>query len=583
MNAKTRGRALFLCVGLACLFTVFSARLIYLQVTMHDSYTALAAAKHVDKQTIHSRRGLIRDLNGEILAANDPVRTVVIDGSLVNNVDGLTELLSGPLEMDPDIVRKKLSTERRYLILKKKLPELISIDLRREMRTLGLRGVRFEKAAERIYPNGDMLSHVLGFVNHEHKGVQGIELVMDDYLRGHNGFRYIEHDRTGREIVPYRGQERPPRNGCNIRLTVDMGLQNIVETELNEAVKQFKPAWATVILMDPKTGAILALANRPSFDLNDLSSTKPEQMKNRAVIDMYEPGSVFKIVGAAGALNEGLVRSDTTIFCENGRYKYGGRVLRDHHGYGNISVEQILVKSSNIGSAKLAMQLGDQRFYEYVRKFGFGERTGISLPGEIGGLVHPPHRWSKISITRIPMGHEIGVTPMQVVTSMAVIANGGNLVMPQIVRDISDEEGNVVTDFSPVVVRRVVAKAAADKVRDALVGVVSDQGTAALAKVAGFKVAGKTGTAQKVKPEGGYYNSKYVVSFVGFMPAEDPAFVGLVVLDDATNPNGQSYGGLVAGPIFSRIAERAARYLNLEPQPEELPEQNFILTKSDTD
>jgi cell division protein FtsI (penicillin-binding protein 3)/stage V sporulation protein D (sporulation-specific penicillin-binding protein) len=432
-----------------------------------------------------------------------------------------------------------------------------------------------------MYPNGEMLSHVLGFVNHEHKGVQGIESVMDDYLRGHNGFRFIEHDRTGREIVPYRGQERPPRNGCNVRLTVDMGLQNIVETELNEAVKQLKPEWATVILMNPRTGEILALANRPNFDLNDLGDAEPKQMKNRAVIDMYEPGSVFKIVGAAGALNEGIVRSDTMIFCENGRFKYGGRILRDHHGYGTISVEQTLVKSSNIGAAKLALQLGDQRFYEYVRRFGFGERTGISLPGEIRGVVHPPHRWNKISITRMPMGHEIGVTPLQIATSMAVIANGGNLVIPQIVREISDEEGNIVTRFSPVVVRRVVARTVAEKVRDALVGVVSEKGTAALAKVAGFNVAGKTGTAQKVKPEGGYYDSKYVVSFVGFMPAEDPAFVCLVVIDDAKTPAGQNYGGLVAAPIFSRIAERAARYLNLEPQPEEAPEKNFILTQSE--
>lgn len=574
---------MFLCVVLACLFTVFSARLIYLQVYMRDEYTALAAQKHIRKEIIYSRRGLIRDRNDEILAANDPVRTAVIDGSLVNDVEQLTQLLSGSLGLEPGVVRDKLSTERRYLVLKKKVPELTAMDLRREMRSLGLRGVRFEKSAERIYPNGEMLAHVLGFVNHELRGVQGIESVMEDYLRGHNGFRYVEHDREGREIVPYRGQERPPRNGCSIRLTIDMGLQNIVETELNEAMKQFKPEWASVILMDPKTGAILALANRPTFDPNDLSNTEPEQMKNRAIIDMYEPGSVFKIVGAAGALNEGIVRSDTMIFCENGRFKYGGRILRDHHGYANLSVGQILVKSSNIGSAKLALQLGDQRFYEYVRRFGFGERTGVGLPGEIGGLVHPPHRWSKISITRMPMGHEVCVTPLQVVTSMSVIANGGNLMMPQIVRDITDEEGNVVTQFSPVVVRRVVARASAEKVRDALVGVVSEQGTAALAKVAGFKVAGKTGTAQKVKAGGGYYNSRYVVSFVGFMPADDPAFVGLVVLDDAKNPNGQTYGGLVAGPIFSRIADRAARYLNLVPQPEEFPETNYAATESADD
>jgi cell division protein FtsI (penicillin-binding protein 3)/stage V sporulation protein D (sporulation-specific penicillin-binding protein) len=293
-------------------------------------------------------------------------------------------------------------------------------------------------------------------------------------------------------------------------------------------------------------------------------------MKNRAIIDMMEPGSTFKIVTAAAALNEKKVSLDTYINCENGAWTYGGRVLHDHgSGYGSLSVQDILVHSSNIGAAKLALSMGDQKFYEYIRRFGFGERTGIELPGEIPGVVRPPHVWSKISITRIPMGHEVGVTPLQMTSAMATIANGGKLVTPRIVKSITDAEGKPVATFSPTVLRQVISAQTAAQVGGALRGVVSDKGTAAGAAVAGFTIAGKTGTAQKVDPNGGYDHGKYVVSFTGYLPYEKPEFVGLVVLDDAkTKTPEENYGGKVAGPIFARIAEKAARYLDLEPHEE---------------
>jgi cell division protein FtsI (penicillin-binding protein 3)/stage V sporulation protein D (sporulation-specific penicillin-binding protein) len=305
--------------------------------------------------------------------------------------------------------------------------------------------------------------------------------------------------------------------------------------------------------------------------LNERSEAKPEQMKNRAIIDMMEPGSTFKIVTAAAALNERKVSLDTVVNCENGAWMYAGRLLHDHgHGYGELSVQDILVHSSNIGAAKLALSIGDQKFYEYIRRFGFGERTGVELPGEISGRVWPPHVWSKISITRIPMGQGVGVTPLQMTMAMATIANGGKLVTPRIVKSITEADGKPVTTFSPTVVRQVIAPETAAKVATALRGVVSDKGTAAAAAVQGFTIAGKTGTAQKALEGGvGYENGKYIVSFTGFMPAERPAFVGLVVLDDAkTKTPEENYGGKVAGPIFSRIAEKAARYLDLEPHEE---------------
>jgi len=272
--------------------------------------------------------------------------------------------------------------------------------------------------------------------------------------------------------------------------------------------------------MRPQTGEILAIANRPNFDLNLRSEAKPEEMKNRAIIDMMEPGSTFKIVAAAAALNERKFRPDSTIFCENGLWNFGGAALHDHRAFSYLSVRDILIKSSNIGAAKLAVNVGEQKFYEYIRRFGFGERTGIELPGEINGLIRPPRSWSKISITRIPMGHEIGVTPLQMTVAMAAIANGGKLITPRIVKSITTVDGKTVSALSPVVLRQVISPETATEIGDALRGVVSDRGTAAAAAVPGFTIAGKTGTAQKVDPKGGYEHGKYVVSFVGYLPAE---------------------------------------------------------------
>lgn len=582
MKLTTKGRAAAVCFGFAACFTVFSFRLVQLQVGKHDLYAAEAAEKHVNKQIIYANRGTIQDVNQETLAENVPMKNVVADGSLINGADAIAEVLAKPLAMRKDELEEKLTTDRKYVVLKKHVAENVATAISAELRARNLRGIFFEQDSDRIYPNGSMLCHVLGFMDGQHGGVEGIEKTMDDYLRGHDGFRYIEHDRTGKEIVMYRGQERASRDGCNVRLTIDMSLQNIVETELDAAVRQYNPKSAVAILMRPKTGEILALVNRPAFDPNEIGTTPEDKMRNRAITDMVEPGSTFKIVTAAAALNERLVTPDTLIFCENGRFMFGGRPLRDHKPYADLTVDDVLAKSSNIGTAKLAMKLGDQSFYEYIRSFGFGERTGVGLPGEISGMVHPPHRWSKISITRIPMGHEVGVTPLQMITAMCAVANGGHLMMPQITREIRDSNGTTVASFPPLEVRTVISHDAASQVRDALKDVVSDRGTAAAAKVAGFTVAGKTGTAQKVDPNGGYMPGKYVISFIGFLPADDPEFVGLIMLDDASARADQNYGGMIAAPIFSRIAEKAARYMNLEPHFEE-PVTKIVLNQPASD
>ena len=566
MRWSSRIRCAIICLGFTALFSVFSFRLVYLQMIKHDEYAGLAAEKHVYKQTIFADRGAILDANNEVLAHNVPGETIVADSTHIKDVDAVVSVLAETLQLDADDLSEKLHSDRRYMVLKRQVPENVAVVLRQKLNAKKLRGIYFERDATRIYPNGSMLCHVLGFTDFDHKGIQGVESSMEEYLHGQDGYRYIEHNRAGQELVLYRGQERAPRNGYQVHLTVDLNLQNIVENEIDAAMREFTPQKATIILMRPQTGEILAMANRPAYDINLRAEAKPEEMKNRAIIDMMEPGSTFKIVTAAAALNEHKVRPDTTIFCETGLWNFGGRPLHDHKQYGEMTVTDILVKSSNIGAAKLALSIGDQKFYEYIRRFGFGERTGIELPGEISGVIRPPQSWSKISITRIPMGHEVGVTPLQMTVAMATIANGGKLVTPRIVKSVTSEDGKTVSSFSPTVLRQVISPETARQVGDALRGVVSDRGTAAAAAVPGFTISGKTGTAQKVDPKGGYEQGKYVVSFSGYLPAEHPEFVGLVVLDDAhTKTPEMNYGGLVAGPIFSRIAEKAARYLDLEP------------------
>ncbi len=568
------------CVALG--FTVFSLRLVVLQVARADHYRALAVEKHSTQQTIYARRGSVTDVNGVPLAANEPVKTVVVDASLVRRMDVMAELLSRHLQMPLAEVKERLARQTkgadgkmqpsRYIVIKREVPEQIAETLREEVAKLNLRGLLFEQDSVRVYPNGSMLCHVVGFVSRQDtgvKGVEGVERSMDDYLKGHDGVRFTERDRTGKEMPAFRHLERPARDGATVKLTVDMVLQDIVESEMDAAIKQFRPKMATCILMRPGTGEILAIVNRPNYNLNQREGVPDEARKNRAIMDMIEPGSTFKVVTTAAALDAKLVRPDTSIFCENGHFTYGGTTLHDSHsGYGDLTVNDIIVKSSNIGVAKLGLKLGDQLLYEYIRKFGFGERTGVQLPGEIGGIIHPPHSWSKISITHIPMGHEVGATPLQVISALCTIANRGKLMTPQIISSITSATGEGIASYPPVEVRQVIPPEVAEHLVNALKEVVSKKGTAALAHVPGFSVAGKTGTAQKTSPTGGYEHGHYVVSFAGFFPADKPELCGLVLMDDPVPGNTPNYGGYIAAPVFSRIGQRAARYLNLTPNPE---------------
>ena len=567
MMRKARVRALLVCGVLAVVFTVFSGRLVYLQINRGEAFAAMANQTQVLKQVMAARRGSIRDMHGEVLASDMPLRRVVVDGSHVKPEarDQVVALLSKTLGLPADELLKKITPNRRYLVVKHQVPVQTADDLKKQADEQKLSGIYFEPDSARVYPDGSLLCHVVGFTDFDGSGIQGIEKSMNRYLEGHSGYRYITRNRAGQELVQMRGLEQQPQDGYNVNLTIDIGLQNIVEKELDAAVKKYSPETATAILMRPRTGEIVAMASRPYFDLNARLAAAPEQMKNRAIIDMIEPGSTFKIVTLSGVLNEHLVRPDTTVYCENGRWEYAGKLLHDSHPIGECSVHDVLVHSSNIGAAKLALQLGENRLYNYIKLYGFGERTGIDLPGEINGRVAPTRNWTKISITRIPMGQGVCVTPLQMVMAMGAIANGGKLMMPQIVHSITDDKDVPIAEFPPVAVRQAVDPQTVKELIPALEDVVSPRGTAKGAAVPGYGVGGKTGTAQKVSPAGGYMTGKYVVSFVGFLPTNNPELVGMVMLDNAhTKPN-ENFGGLVAAPVFASIAGQAMRYLNIEP------------------
>jgi len=550
------------CVLMVLVFTAFAWRLIHLQVLKHDYYQEIAAEKHETRQVISARRGRILDRNGEELAVNIPVQMVYADGSRIHDPATLALVAAPFLDVPVKELTEKLTTKSKYVVIRKRVSEEKAQDMMRAIEKANLHGLYLQEGSVRSYPNGEMLCDVLGYVDHTGHGADGIEKTCDAALTGQEGFRMIEHDRKGREIVVYRGQEQSPENGSDIRLSIDMGLQAIAEREVDEAYKTNHPASATAILADPNTGEILALASRPNYDPNKFNEAKPDQMRNRAISDMYEPGSVFKIVVTSAAYNEGIVDDKTRIFCENGHFSYGGKIIKDHHGSGDLSIPEILMKSSNVGAAKISLRMKDQMFYDYVRKYGFGTRTGIPLPGEISGLVNPPHRWDMLTKTRMAFGQSISVTPIQMVMAMSAIANGGKLLKPKLV--LSMGEGSNELQEPPVA--QVVKSESANYIANALEKVVGNQGTAPLARIEGYRVAGKTGTAQKISPHGGYLEGRYIVSFAGFFPVNKPKIMGIVIVDDAKLGETANYGGSVAGPVFAKIGEKAARHLDMDPE-----------------
>ncbi|MEN9841917.1 MAG: hypothetical protein RL376_1717 [Verrucomicrobiota bacterium] len=450
-----------------------------------------------------------------------------------------------------------------------KLREGVSEELFNKIAGLRIAGLTHERKYRRVYPHDELAAHVIGFVNKEDVPSGGVEAYADQYLKGLAGWREIERDGKRVELAQYRQREVPASDGWGVVLSIDTVIQHIVEREVAAIVEKFKPQKVSVIVSDAHSGFLLALANYPSFDLNKFGETPLDKQRNIAVADLIEPGSTFKIVATSGALNEGLLTPATTFDCTIDSILYLGkprRFMRDDHHYDHpLTLAEVIAKSSNIGTAQVGMLLGERKLYDYARAYGFGERSGYPLGREEPGLLADPAKWSGVDITRIPAGYSIAATPMQVHYAMGAIANGGQLLRPQVIRQVMDAQGEVVYSFRPAVRRTVIAPATADAMARMLQRVVSVDGTARVAIIPGFEVAGKTGTAQKLI-NGRYSERNHVGSFVGFFPASRPRVVITVIVDDGRPASGAlGYGATVAAPSFKVIAEQLIQYLDIKP------------------
>lgn len=429
----------------------------------------------------------------------------------------------------------------------------------------------------RIYPNQSLAAHVLGFmgpvtrtnaatgvVRMSSSGLDGLERALDSKLNGVGGWRELEMGGNRAELVMNRQREVEAQDGLNAVLTLDAALQHILETELAEIMFKYNPVSASGIVLRPRTGEILAMGSRPTYDPNDPGKSPIAALKNRMTVDSYEPGSTFKIVSIGAALNEGLAKLGEPIDCERGVWNYKGKPLHDHERYGVLSVEEVMMKSSNIGSAKIGVRLGNEGLFNYLTAFGFGERTGVMLPGESRGILIPVKKWDGLTGSRVSIGHSAAATPLQMAMAMAAIANGGRLMRPLLVDRLEDAEGRAVVKNHPQVVRQVFKPEVAKQVVEALKRVVSTDGTAEKARLGYYTAAGKTGTAQKLE-NGQYSHDKYFSSFIGFFPADNPELLIYVCVDEPEKSKG-FYGGQVAAPAFKNIALRSANYLNIRPE-----------------
>jgi len=600
-------RALLLLGLLAAAFAGLGYRLVDLQVLRHDELAAKAQQNTQRELWSAPRRGDILDVNGNLLATSVPVKTICADPTLIGNQQAVvTRALAPLLQMNESELYQKLlpravvskdedgvltTNISHYVRLKRNVSEeawqriqftmtnlSFGIDENKLSKTnrqfyasLRKYAISAEPDQLRVYPNGTLAAHVLGFSSSEEskvgdnlisqiQGRDGIESRMNNALSGVAGWRLTETDRREREQVSMRDQDVQARDGLNVVLTIDAVIQHVVETALADALQKHSPKSITGIVMRPSTGEILAMATLPTYNPN-LPNTVTPETRNRVISDVVEPGSTFKIVVVSGALNEDVVKLTDTFDCEHGHFAYAGRVLHDHEAYGNLTTEGIIMKSSNIGAAKIGIKLGERSLYDYICDYGFGQSTGIPLPGEVRGIVYPVNKWSKVSIAQIPMGHGVAVTRLQMLMAMGAIANDGKLMRPMLVKQLQERDGSVVQRYAPVPVRQVVSEETAKEMVEALKTVVSKDGTAPGAAMAHYTVAGKTGTAQKAE-NGTYVSGKFISSFIGFFPADNPELCISIVMDE---PKEGYYGGAVCGPVFKDIAERCASYLNIPP------------------
>jgi cell division protein FtsI (penicillin-binding protein 3) len=548
-------------IGVTVWSLIILCRLVQVQIFEHRSFARLANEGQQARRSILAPRGIIYDSHMAELATSVTVSTAVAEPRRMKDLSASAQNLAAILEIDPQelLSRMKDPARQSFMIIKRR----IDPQAEEHIRSMEIEGVYFVDESMRVYPNRDLASQTLGFVNMNGDGSAGIELEYDKELKGKEGLYSFDIDarrRTWRVKV-----DQLPVQGHSLVLSIDKSIQYIADRELAAGMEKFRARSGTVIVMESGTGRILALANHPQFNCNTFNKYESKFWRNRAVSDIYEPGSTFKVVVAAAALEAGLTRPDEKIDCQMGSISIGRHVFHDHKSYGLLSFSEILEFSSNVGAVKLGLRLGEQHLYEALRNFGFGSKSGIDLPAESTGLVRDVRDWSGLSIGAISFGQEVGVTSIQILTAINAIANGGYRVRPSIVDRIINEKGDLVDVRTPERVR-LMRPQTAEAVSRAFEGVIL-RGTGRQAALEGYRAAGKTGTAQKIT-DGQYSKSKYVSSFVGFAPLPDPKISILVQIDE---PEGKHYGGDVCAPIFRKIAEEALLQLQIPPDPDLLP------------
>ena len=547
--------------------SVICLRLVYLQVFRYGTFEQRAQHQQQRTEEVSAPRGIIFDRNGQELAMSINVDSVFAVPSEMPKPASTISLIARITKQDPRELLAKCEASKSFCWLARKPDPEISA----RIKALNLHGVYFQKESKRYYPKGDLAAQVLGYVGMDDAGLSGIEREYESQLHGRAGEMLISVDARKKW---FGSVEKQPTAGENIVLTIDEKIQYIVERELQTAIEQTHAISGTVVVENTRTGEILALANQPTFNPNLSKEITPEKLKNHAVSDVYEPGSTFKLVTLSAALEEKLTTPNELVDCQMGSIVYNGMRIRDSRPHGLLTVSDVLAESSDVGSIKVGMRLGDDRFYKYIRAYGFGQQTGIELPGETRGLTKPPSRWSKVSIAAISMGQEIGITPLQLVGLISTMANDGVYVAPRIVAATSQpQSGPQKIAFHPVNEHRVLSSYTAAEMRQMMQGVVL-HGTGTKARLIGYTSAGKTGTAQKVDPAThAYSHTKYVASFAGFAPINNPAVTIAVVLDSAV---GLHQGGQVSAPVFTRIAQQVLEYLHT-PHDLELPANRQVL------
>lgn len=551
-----RARQIFIFLLFLLSLAFLIIRLFYLQGIKHSFYYKIANEEHIVSVELQPKRGTIFDRNMRVLAVNLNRISIYANPREIKDKAEAVKIISAALGIGADFVEERLSRDKGFVWIKRKVTNKEAAALKK----FNLTGVGFIDESKRFYPNARSACHLVGSVNIDNKGQEGLEALYNEYLKGQEGFLVATQDAKKKLLHSYKEDFLAPKNGYNLILTIDEVIQNIAERELYKMYDKYHAKGAAIIVMDPKNGDILALANFPNFDLNDPAKRQPDSVRDRAINDFFEPGSVFKIVTASAILEEKAVDLNDKFDCENGAWQIGKRTLHDHRPHGVLTFREVIEMSSNIGTVKAASLLGPEKMNKYMKLFGLYERTGIDLPGEVLGMNRPLSRWTPTSMLAIPMGQEVTTTVIQLASAISVIADNGFLVRPRIVKRIENEDGELIKEFPPQVKRKVISPMTAYRMRNLLMGAV-ENGTGKKAKIEDYSTGGKTGTAQKVEPSGVYSHDKFMASFIGFAPVGKPVIAVAVCVDE---PHPVYFGGDVSAPVFRNVVDESLKYLNVK-------------------